>query len=205
MTPRIEEEGPREQILRTVAGAPATVEQLAAQLGVTPNAVRHQLARLERDGLVERQGTLRGPRRPSHLYGLTGRGADALSRAYLPCLLELLSVLAERLPDASLRRLMVETGERLAGTGQPPSGSLRERAAAGRTALEALGATVTQKPLKSGVRLEGASCPLGAAAQRTPATCQAVAALLHRATGLVPTVECETDARPRPRCRFTLA
>lgn len=204
MTPRTEEEGPREQILRTVAGAPATVEQLAAELGVTPNAVRHQLARLERDGLVERQGTLRGARRPSHLYGLTGLGADSLSRAYLPCLLELLSVLAERVPDASLRRLMVETGERLAGAGQPPSGSLRERAAAGRAALEALGASVTQKTLKSGVRLEGASCPLGAAAQRTRATCQAVAALLHRATGLVPTVECETDARPRPKCRFTL-
>ena len=101
--------------LRALAPAPATVEQLAETMGVTPNAIRHQLTRLERDGLVRRHGTVKGTRRPSQLYGLTGDGADALSRAYLPCLLELLSVLDERLPEATLQRLMVETGKRLAG------------------------------------------------------------------------------------------
>ena len=78
---RAPEGGSRDQILRTLAPAPATVEQLALGLGVTPNAVRHQLARLEADGLVGRRGTVRGTRRPSQLYGLTGAGVDALSRA----------------------------------------------------------------------------------------------------------------------------
>src|SRR5262245_2184484 len=92
------EAGSREQILRTLAPEPATVEQLAQVLDVTPNAVRHQLARLERDGLVGRRGTVKGTRRPSQLYGLTGAGVDALSRAYLPALLELITVLEDKLP-----------------------------------------------------------------------------------------------------------
>ena len=85
---------------------------------MTPNAVRHQLARLEAEGLVGRRGTVRGTRRPSQLYGLTGPGVDALSRAYLPALLELLSVLDDRLPPAALRRIMTETGERLSAAAQ---------------------------------------------------------------------------------------
>jgi predicted ArsR family transcriptional regulator len=189
--------------LRALAPAPATVEQLAETLGVTPNAIRHQLTRLERDGLVRRHGTVKGTRRPSQLYGLTGDGADALSRAYLPCLLELLSVLDERLPEATLQRLMVETGKRLAGD-PPPGGSFRDRATRGRKVLESLGGIITEKQMKGGVRLEGATCPLGAAALRSGSTCHAVAGLLNQVTGLTSDVACDLESTPRPRCVFLL-
>jgi predicted ArsR family transcriptional regulator len=179
------------------------VEQLAAGLGVTPNAVRHQLARLEADGLVGRRGTVRGTRRPSQLYGLTGEGVDALSRAYLPALLELLSVLDERLPSAALRRIMAETGERL-GSAQPATGSLRDRAEHAREVLENLGGIVSLKYGRGECRLEGSACPLGAAAQRSGMTCEAVKALLTHATGLEAEVDCNLQAVPRPRCSFTL-
>ena len=201
---RASEGGSRDQILRTLAPAPATVEQLAVHLGVTPNAVRHQLARLEADGLVGRRGTVRGTRRPSQLYGLTGEGVDALSRAYLPALLELLSVLDERLPPASLRRIMAETGERL-GSGKPATGSLRDRAEHARDVLESLGGIVSLKHGKGEYRLEGAACPLGAAALRSGMTCDAVKALLTSATGLDAEVDCDLQAVPRPRCRFALS
>src|SRR6186713_1898681 len=142
---RTAETGSRDQILRALAPEPATVEQLAQALAVTPNAVRHQLVRLERDGLVGRRGTIKGTRRPSQLYGLTGEGVDALSRAYLPALLELLSVLDERLPPAALRRIMAETGQRL-GSGKRATGSLRDRAEHAREVLESLGGIVSLRP-----------------------------------------------------------
>lgn len=200
---RSAEGGSRDQILRTLAPAPATVEQLAEGLGITSNAVRHQLARLEAEGLVGRRGAVRGPRRPSQLYGLTGEGADALSRAYLPALLELLSVLDQRLPPSTLRRIMAETGERLSD-GKSATGSLRERADHGRDLLESLGGIVSSRHGRGESRLDGAACPLGAAALRSGTTCDAVKGLLGTATGLEVEAECDLKAVPRPRCRFTL-
>ena len=201
--PRTPEVGARDQILRALAPEPATVEQLAQALDVTPNAVRHQLVRLERDGLVGRRGTVKGTRRPSQLYGLTGEGVDALSRAYLPTLLELLSVLEEKLPPPAMRRIMSEAGARLS-PGPATGGSFRERAEAGRDLLESLGAIVTVRHGRSESRLEGAACPLGAAALRSGTTCEAVKSLLQNTTGLETEVACDLHAEPRPRCRFAL-
>jgi predicted ArsR family transcriptional regulator len=170
---------------------------------VTPNAVRHQLVRLERDGLVGRRGTLKGSRRPSQLYALTGQGLDALSRAYRPAMLELLSVLEEKLPPATLRRIMTATGARLA-PGTPASGSIRDRAEAARAMIEEMGGIASARHGRGESRLEGAACPLGAAALRSGTTCDAVKSLLERATGLEADVACDLEAEPRPRCRFTL-
>ena len=200
---RTAEAGSRDQILRALAPEPATVEQLAQALEVTPNAVRHQLVRLERDGLVGRRGTIKGTRRPSQLYGLTGEGIDALSKAYLPALLELLTVLEDRLPPASMRRIMAETGERLAPD-SPATGSVRDRAEAGRLLLESLGGIVSARHGRGESRLEGAACPLGAAAFRSGTTCDAVKSLLEGTTGLEAEIACDLHAEPRPRCRFTL-
>ena len=201
---RTAEAGSRDQVLRALAPQPATVEQLSQALEVTPNAVRHQLVRLERDGLVWRRGTVKGTRRPSQLYGLTGAGVDALSRAYLPALLELLTVLEEKLPAATLRRIMSETGERLSAE-PPASGSLRDRAEVGRAMLEGLGGIVSARHGRGESRLEGAACPLGAAALRSGTTCDAVKSLLQGTTGLEAEVACDLHAEPRPRCRFTLS
>ena len=200
---RTTEAGSRDQVLRALAPEPATVEQLARTLDVTPNAVRHQLVRLERDGLVGRRGTIKGTRRPSQLYGLTGAGVDALSRAYLPALLELLSVLEERLPPQAMRRIMSETGGRLAPAPQA-TGTVRDRAEAARAMLEGMGGIVSARHMRGESRLEGAACPLGAAALRSGTTCDAVKSLLENATGLEAGVACDLHAEPRPRCRFTL-
>ena len=48
-----------------------TVNELAAVLGLTENAVRTQLDRLERDGLVHPSGTRPGTRKPNITYDLT--------------------------------------------------------------------------------------------------------------------------------------
>src|SRR5690348_6693239 len=67
-----------------------TVEELATALALTGNAVRMHLARLERDGIVERAGARAGVGRPSALYRLSAEGELRFSHAYVPLLTKLL-------------------------------------------------------------------------------------------------------------------
>ena len=48
--------GTRGRIIRLLLKSQETVESLAAELGVTKNAVRSQLALLQREGIVEVNG-----------------------------------------------------------------------------------------------------------------------------------------------------
>jgi predicted ArsR family transcriptional regulator len=50
----------RGRLVRLLRGAARTVEELAAALALTDNAVRAHLATLERDGLVQQAGVRRG-------------------------------------------------------------------------------------------------------------------------------------------------
>ena len=67
-------ESTRGQILALLRVEARTVNELAAALKLTDNAVRAHLISLERDGLIQRQGSRRGTRKPHASYGLT---ADA--------------------------------------------------------------------------------------------------------------------------------
>ncbi len=73
-----------------------TAEEMASQLRLTTNAVRAQLAGMERDGLVRRAGEKRGATRPSYVFELTAEVEQLLSGAYVPLLTHLRSSLAAR-------------------------------------------------------------------------------------------------------------
>ena len=49
----------------------STAREIAAELGLTPNAVRQQLSSLAAEALVETRPTRRGPTKPTLLYHLT--------------------------------------------------------------------------------------------------------------------------------------
>src|SRR6476661_2582076 len=65
-----------------------TVDDLAARLELTDNAVRFHLAALEREGRVAKAGVQRhsGAGQPATLYSLTPAADQAFSRAYAPVL-----------------------------------------------------------------------------------------------------------------------
>jgi predicted ArsR family transcriptional regulator len=65
------------RIAALLAGGERTVGELGELLALTPNAVRMQLTRLERDGVVEQAGQRGGVRKPHLLYRLSAR-ADQL-------------------------------------------------------------------------------------------------------------------------------
>lgn len=180
-----------------------TVEEIAAELSVTGNAVRAQLATLERDGLVRAAGTRRGATRPSRLYELTPELDQLLSRAYIPLLTELIRVFAARESAATFDTIMREAGRGLARELSPgfPAGSLNECvAAAAQLMNQELGASTRVEKTKSRYVIQGSGCPLAAITGKHPGVCHAIESLLVELLG-APVHEC-CDRRERPRCCF---
>lgn len=77
-------ENTRGRIVTTLRRGPATVDAIASELGLSHNAVRVQLTRMERDDVVRRIGVGWRTTRPSQLYELTPAVTQLLSRAYVP-------------------------------------------------------------------------------------------------------------------------
>lgn len=105
----------RGQIISLLRRSPARVGDLAADLGLTHNAVRAHLSAMERDGLVEqRRGPVRGVGKPAMLYALTPAADTLLPKAYAPVMGVLLDTLGERLGPDALAELLREVGRRAA-------------------------------------------------------------------------------------------
>jgi predicted ArsR family transcriptional regulator len=180
-----------------------TVEDMATALGITDNAVRAQLAALERDGLVEQQGVRRGGRKPSYAYGLTAEFEPALSRAYAPLLVQLLGELSEHTPGEKLAELLRTVGQRWAAELPPAHGSRRTRAADAVALLEQLGGATELEEHDGQLVIRGFACPLALAVREHPEVCTAVESLLEKVTGMAVRERCDRRG-DTPSCRFAI-
>ena len=183
-----------------------TVEELAAELELTDNAVRPHLVELVRDGLIRQSGVRRGEGagKPAVLYELNPDAEPMLSRAYAPVLGALLEVIGDELDPRAAKRILRETGKRLArSVGADPKGDLVRRARTAASVLEALGGEVRVESPRSGtVTIRGTACPLASAVARNPQVCHAVETLVSEISGARATECC--DRTGRPRCCFEL-
>lgn len=195
----------RGRILALLRTRPRTVEELRADLGLTDNAVRPHLLGLERDGMIRQAGTRRpeGAGKPAVLYEVEPSAEPQLSRAYAPVLSALLEVLTDELPEREARRVLRETGRRLAAqVGGRASGDLHARARAAAAVLTELGGVVDVEEKRGSAMIRGAACPLAMAASRSPHICHAVETLVGEVAGAKATECC--DRSERPRCCFEL-
>jgi predicted ArsR family transcriptional regulator len=198
-------ESTRGRILALLRNKPWTVEELAAELEVTDNAVRPHLLALERDGLIQQTGVRRGDGagKPAAVYDLRVDAEPLMSRAYAPVLSALLEVLTSELPARQARRILRETGRRLAASvGGRSTGDLHARARAAADVLVALGGVVAVEERRGSALLRGAACPLATAARRSPQICGAVESLVAEISGAQVSECC--DRSDRPRCCFEL-
>lgn len=196
----------RGRIVRLLRRARHTVDELAAELGLTDNAVRAHLASLERDGLVRTDGVRRSPGagKPATVYDINPDVEPYLSRAYAPLLTALLGALGTRLSAAELRDVMGDVGHRLArAQPQPTSAAFDVRVQSAAAVLVALGAEATVERSAAGVTIRGSSCPVSVAVSERPEVCRALETLLADLTG-AEVREC-CDRSGRPRCRFEIA
>jgi predicted ArsR family transcriptional regulator len=189
-------------IMGLLRRGPMTVDELAGALGLSGNAVRPQLATLERDALVRRSEMRRGTSKPARTYALTSEAELLFSRAYVPVLTQLLQVLDERLDPAEFDRVMRDVGRRLMADRPRPTGDLRQRAEAASALLTDLGGLARVEERDGGLLIRGYGCPLAAATQRHPEACNAVESLLSEFAG-IPVAKC-CDAEDRLRCCFEI-
>jgi predicted ArsR family transcriptional regulator len=193
----------RGQIVTLLRRAQRTVDDLAAALGLTDNAVRAHLTRLERDGMVQQRGVRRGERRPSQVYELTPEAEQLFPKAYAPALNRLLDVLEERTSSEHIEQALRETGRRLAAEYPPATGDARARLAAAADVLARLGGLAEVEDLPDGrLRLRGYSCPLGGLIGEHPQACRMAEALVAQVSGLPVHECCERPSNEPPRCCF---
>lgn len=193
----------RGRIIALLRRGASTVEELAASLGVTDNAVRTHLQLLEREGVVRPTGNRQGPGagKPAVTYAVASEAESSLSSAYAPVLATLLATLAERTSPRELEELLREVGRRL-GPEKPKSGSLDARVRAAAALLSSLGSELDVERTADGYLLRGHACPLAAVVREQPNACHAVEELVGSVVG-VPVREC-CDRSGGPRCRFEI-
>lgn len=194
--------GTRDRIVRLLIRRSSTIEALASALGITKNAIRAQIALLQREGIVEIQGEVKGLRRPAAVYGVRP-GADVhFSRAYPVVLSNLTQVLAKKLPQADFKNVMQKLGRRLARSAPRPTGDPRERVTSAVAFLKMLGSAADVSEEKGKMVISSFGCPIAEAVIADTRSCFAMEALLKDLTGLPVAEHC--DHGRHPSCRFEI-
>lgn len=192
----------RGRLLELLRAGDRTVDDLAAALGVTDNAVRSHLYALERDGFVTQQGTRRGGGKPASLYTLAPAAARLFPKPYASVLDTLLDVLTERLPDEDIDDALTEVGRRMAGSVPPLTGTPEERMPAVIDALANMGGMAEIDTSEHTITIRGYDCPLSSTVADHPDACRVLQSLLETALE-TPVVE-QCDRQDPPRCCFAV-
>ena len=191
----------RGRVVAMLRRGPHTVEELAAHLDLTDNAVRAQLATLERDGVVvatgqRREGTVG---KPATLYETAPASDTLFSAAYAPTLSALLAELGDRLTSTELRSILRSTGRRLAPAATAKTFKARVDNAA--RLLADLGADADLVTTSTGYEIQSHGCPLSQAVNAHPQTCRIVEQLLSEVTDAKVHEHCDRSS-DRPKCAF---
>jgi predicted ArsR family transcriptional regulator len=195
----------RATLFQLLRRGPATVDDLATETGLTPNAVRFHLASLEADGDVQAGGTRRheGAGKPAVLYVLTPEAEVGYSKAYAPVLAATIAELKETVPRDQVIPFLRRVGRRLAGSVKPSNRPLAQRVAAGANLINDVGGSATVSKRKDMFVIIGQGCPLGAVVAGDPCVCSAVESLLSTVIGS-PVKQCCAHGA-RPSCRFEIS
>jgi predicted ArsR family transcriptional regulator len=202
-------ESTRGRIVDLLRRSNRTVDEIAAELEITDNAVRLHLGVLERDGIVRSRGVRREGTvgKPATIYEIAPAADPMFSNAYLPFLSTLLASLGERLSVRDVRAVMRDVGSRLASGAELPAenASLATRAEIASRVLNGLGGLTTVERGDGGraTVIRGCGCPLSVAVAEREEVCLAVQTMLSELTGVAVREHCDRSG-DRPQCCFEL-
>ncbi|MDQ3820202.1 MAG: ArsR family transcriptional regulator [Acidobacteriota bacterium] len=198
-------ESTRGQIVSLLRGNSRTVEELAAELKLTHNAVRAHLSTLERDGLVKQRGVRRGLRKPHYTYTLSHEAEELFPKAYDLLLNQLIHVLKDRIPRGSLEDILREVGNSLAARQTPGAKkeSLESRARRAVEALAQLGGKALVEKKGDDLLICSDACPLASAVAEHPEVCLLAETLIAQIVGAEVKEQC--DRVGTPKCLFVIS
>lgn len=196
-------ESTRGQIVRLLRDAPKTVNEIAAALELTDNAIRAHLLSLERDRLVVQTGAVKGFRKPHFSYGLTDEARHLFPKAYDSLFNQLMNVLKGRLVSAVVKDFLSEAGRRIGRqqAAEPPS-SLEDRLAKAMVTLEELGGAAQATRENGTVLIKSESCPFADAVSEHPEVCRVAESMISEIVGAP--VEETCDRTGSPKCSFKI-
>ncbi len=107
----------RDVILRTMrAQGKCTVKELAEAAQISPVSVRHHLASLQADGLIQAEEIKHGVGRPHHLFSLTEDAYELFPTRYLRLTNRILVEMKDSLPDESVKNIFSGVADSMAQT-----------------------------------------------------------------------------------------
>jgi DeoR family transcriptional regulator, suf operon transcriptional repressor len=193
----------RGRIAALLRAEPLTVDELAAKLKLTGNAVRAHVVALEADGLVHRAGQRTTASKPSVTYALTSHAETQYSGLYLPFLSRLLRVLDEKMSPREFDGVMRRAGRALLAGRAHPDGTPADRVHAASELLNSFGGMTRVERVNAYFVVRSAGCPFTEATAQHPEACNAVESLLAEFTGL-PVEKC-CERGERMRCCFEIS
>jgi predicted ArsR family transcriptional regulator len=158
-----------------------TIDQMAAVLGITRNAVREHVGALERDRLVE-AGPFAGSTggRPGRLYKLSARGLALFPKHYDMMARLLLETLTARLGPEAAREELRALGARLAAQLKPQLSAGADRAGAIASLMQGLGYEASAPDADT---IEALNCVYHELARADRTVCELDLALIETLSG----------------------
>lgn len=191
---------PARRVLAELRHGPRTVEQIAATLRLTPNAVRNQLRKLQDAELAFRSGSRPGTSKPSAVYAITLAGQVQFSTLYLPVLTQFMRVAEGQCAGTQLDSFMTETGKSLAYRYAKPTGRVRDKVHSAARLLKTFGGITEVRTHNGSMLIRSLGCPLSALTSENPAACKVLEGFLEQYLSTPVRICCSRE--DEPKCCF---
>lgn len=108
----------RELVLKTLLDQQrCTINDLADAVDIHPISVRHHIAKLEADGLVDSEEERHGVGRPRRVYFLTPTGIERFPTRYVQMSIRLIEQVKQYMPKPAVERLFAQMAQDLIAEG----------------------------------------------------------------------------------------
>ena len=183
----------------------ASAEEIASDLGVTPNAVRQHLTNLERDGFVTSHPERRARGRPSLLFSLTERADSVFPKRYGQLATMVLQEVQEIGGAEALDEIFARVAARHAGIIERDLDGLDFDQKLNRVVawIRRAGTLAEQTETDEGVKVTIHNCPFRNTALKFPQVCTITPHLISQLTGAAVS-QSDSIHRHDPYCSFVV-
>jgi DeoR family transcriptional regulator, suf operon transcriptional repressor len=175
----------RDKVLKTLLDRPnCTINELADEIGISPISIRHHIASLQADGLIDSEEERHGVGRPRQVFFLTEAGMEQFPTRYIRLTVRLLEQLKENMPPAMVSEIFTQMAEGLAedlaaGT-ETRNMTMAERLDLVKELMRKEGFTIEWEQLGDKYHIREVSCPYYFIGQNHPEVCAVDQILLSK-------------------------